>query len=108
MVKFMTSAEAVMLIKDGNTVALSGFLGMGHPEEISQAMEKRFLDTGTPRDLTLTFGASQNDGKGNWGLNRWGKEGLVKRIIAGHWGLQPDMVQLRLTTKLKLITSRKA
>lgn len=101
MAKFMAAKEAVQLIKNGDTVATSGFLGMGHPEEISRAVEKIFLETGSPHDLTLTFGASQNDGKGNWGLNRWGKEGLVKRIIAGHWGLQPDMVKLASENKVE-------
>ena len=75
MAKFMSADEAVKLIKTGDTVGISGFVGMGHPEELSKAIEKRFLETGEPRDLTMTFGASQNDGKSNWGLNRWGKEG---------------------------------
>jgi len=90
----MTAAEAVRLIKPGDTVAVSGFIGMGHPEEISKAVEESFLKTGLPHSLTLTYGASQNDGKSNWGLNRWCKEGLLKRIIAGHFNLQPDMVKL--------------
>lgn len=101
MARFMTAQEAAGLIKDGDTVAISGFLGMGHPEEISQAVEKRFLATGQPRDITLTFAASQNDGKGNWGLNRWAKEGLLKRVVAGHWGLQPDMVKLATENKIE-------
>ncbi len=73
--KIMTAEEAVKLIKPGATVAVSGFIGMGHPEEISKAVEESFLKTGTPNNLTLTYGASQNDGKSNWGLNRWCKEG---------------------------------
>lgn len=94
MTKVMTAAEAVRLIKPGDTVAVSGFIGMGHPEEISKAVEESFLATGIPHSLTLTYGASQNDGKSNWGLNRWCKEGLISRIIAGHFNLQPDMVRL--------------
>jgi propionate CoA-transferase len=101
MAVFMSSAEAVDLIKSGDTVAMSGFVGMGHPEEISKAMEKKFLETGEPRDLTLTFGASQNDGKSNWGLNRWAKEGLVKRVVSGHWGLQPDLIKMAVENKIE-------
>jgi propionate CoA-transferase len=67
---------------------------MGHPEEISKAVEESFLKNGVPNNLTLTYGASQNDGKSNWGLNRWCKEGLISKIIAGHFNLQPDMVKL--------------
>ncbi|MEN6438338.1 MAG: CoA-transferase [Syntrophobacter sp.] len=98
---FLSAEEAVKLIKNGDTVAISGFVGMGHPEEISKAMESRFLETGRPRDLTLTFAASQNDGKSNWGLNRWAKEGLLKRVISGHWGLQPDMIRLAVEEKIE-------
>lgn len=101
MAKFMSAEEAVKLIKTGDTVAISGFVGMGHPEEISLAMEKRFLETGEPRDLTLTHGASQNDGKSNWGLNRWGKVGLIKKVVSGHWGLQPDIIKLAVENKIE-------
>jgi propionate CoA-transferase len=101
MAKFISADEAVQMIKSGDTVAISGFMGMGHPEEVSLAMEKRFLETGEPRDLILTHGASQNDGKSNWGLNRWGKEGLIKRVIAAHWGLQPDIIRLAVTEKIE-------
>ena len=101
MAVFMSAEEAVQLVKSGDTVAISGFMGMGHPEEISSAMEKKFLETGQPRDLTLTWGASQNDGKSNWGLNRWGKEGLVKRVISAHWGLQPDFIKLAVGEKIE-------
>jgi len=101
MAQFMSADEAVKLIKTGDTVGISGFVGMGHPEEISKAIEKRFLETGEPRDLTMTFGASQNDGKSNWGLNRWGKEGLLKKVISGHWALQPDMIKLAVNNKIE-------
>ena len=51
--KVMTAEEAVKLIKPGDTVAVSGFIGMGHPEEISQAVENSFLKTGSPNNLTM-------------------------------------------------------
>lgn len=101
MAKFISADQAVQMIQSGETVAISGFMGMGHPEEISRAMEARFLETGEPRDLTLTHGASQNDGKSNWGLNRWGKEGLLKRVVAAHWALQPDIIKMAVTEKIE-------
>lgn len=101
MAKFMSADEAVKLIKTGDTVGISGFVGMGHPEELSKAIEKRFLETGEPRDLIMTWGASQNDGKSNWGLNRWAKEGLVKKVVSGHWSLQPDMIKLAVAEKIE-------
>ena len=95
MAKFISADEAVELIKSGDTVALSGFIvEWDTPEEVSMAIEKQFLETGQPRDLILTLAASQNDGKSNWGLNRWGKDGLFRRVISAHWGLQPDLIKL--------------
>ncbi|MHC1725642.1 MAG: acyl CoA:acetate/3-ketoacid CoA transferase [Syntrophobacteraceae bacterium] len=101
MAKFMTAEEAAKLIKNGDTVATTGFVVMGHPEEISRAIEKRFLETGEPSDLTLAFGASQNDGKSNWGLNRFAKEGLLKKVVAGHWALQPDLIRMAVENKIE-------
>jgi propionate CoA-transferase len=101
MAKFMSAEEAITLIKSGDTVAISGFVGMGHPEEISKAVEKKFLETGEPRNLTLTFGASQNDGKSNWGLNRWAKDGLLQKVVSGHWALQPDMIKMAIQDRIE-------
>ncbi len=101
MAAFISAEEAVELIKSGDTVGMTGFVGMGHPEEMSRAVEQKFLETGLPTGLTLVTGASQNDGKSNWGLNRWAKEGLVRRVISGHWGLQPDMIKLAVENKIE-------
>ncbi len=99
--KIVSAAEAVRHIKSGDTVGISGFIGMGHPAELTEALEKRFVDTGEPKNLTLTFGASQNDGKSWWGLNRFAREGFVKKIIAGHFGLQPDLNKLIVENKIE-------
>ena len=39
-------AEAIAIIRDGDTVAFSGFVGSGTPEELIAALEQRFVDTG--------------------------------------------------------------
>jgi len=39
--KIVTAAEAVVLIRDGDTVATSGFVGIGYAEEIAIALERR-------------------------------------------------------------------
>ncbi len=99
--KIVSAAEAVRHIKSGDTVGISGFIGMGHPAELTEALEQRFVETGEPKNLTLTFGASQNDGKSWWGLNRFAREGFVRKIIAGHFGLQPDLVKMIVENKIE-------
>ncbi|MDR3175182.1 MAG: hypothetical protein LBU06_01425 [Desulfovibrio sp.] len=98
--KVITADEAARLIKNGATVATVGFIGMGHPREIDVAIEKRFLETGEPNNLTLAIGASQANPAENTGLNRLVKEGLLSRVIAGHLNLQKDLAGLVNAEKL--------
>ena len=88
--KVVSAAEAVAVVRDGDMVATSGFVGVGTPDEIYLALERRFLETGRPRDLGLLFAAAPGDGKER-GLNRLAHEGLVRRAVGGHWSLVPRL-----------------
>ena len=98
--KLISSAEAAALLADGWTVSTSGFTGSGHPEGITTAIEKRFLDTGTPRNLTLIYAAGQGD-RATRGTGHFGHEGLVRRIIGGHWGAAPRLGALAVANKVE-------
>ena len=97
--KIVTAAHAASVIDDGATVATGGFVGNGFAEEIAIAVEQHFLDTGKPRNLTLMYAAGQGDGKSK-GLNHFGQEGMVGRVIGGHWGLVPALQKLAVEDKI--------
>ncbi len=101
--KVVSAQEAVRLVRDGDTIATSGFVGIGFAEEIAIALEALYLSTeeqylqasGKPKNLTLVYAAGQGDGKDK-GLNHFGHEGLLKRVIGGHWGLVPKLQMLAI------------
>ncbi|WP_319204309.1 acyl CoA:acetate/3-ketoacid CoA transferase [uncultured Ilyobacter sp.] len=99
-VKFVSANEAVDLIKDGSFVANGGFVGIGVAEEVLERLENRYKNTGSPRDLSLIYTAGQGDGKTK-GLNHFGQEGMVKKVIGGHWGLAPSLGKLANEEKLQ-------
>ena len=88
--KVVSAAEAVAIIRSGDMVATSGFVGVGTPDAVFVALEERFLATGQPRDLGLLFAAAPGDGKGK-GLNRLAHDGLIRRAVGGHWSLVPKL-----------------
>ncbi|HMV38256.1 acyl CoA:acetate/3-ketoacid CoA transferase [Plasticicumulans sp.] len=97
--KVVTAAEAVRLIRDGDTLGTGGFVGIGFAEGLACALERRFLETGEPRNLRLVYAAGQGDGAER-GLNHLGHEGLVDSVVGGHWGLVPKLQKLAIDGRI--------
>ncbi|PIE74883.1 MAG: acyl CoA:acetate/3-ketoacid CoA transferase [Deltaproteobacteria bacterium] len=98
--KIVSAREAVDLIQNNDTIAASGFVGTGIPEKILIELENKYLNEKTPRDLTLIYTAGIGD-RQDKGMNRFGHEGLLKRVIGGHWGLVPKLSKLAMEEKIQ-------
>ncbi|QGY05136.1 acyl CoA:acetate/3-ketoacid CoA transferase [Methylobacterium mesophilicum SR1.6/6] len=88
--KIVSADEAVAILQDGDMVAVSGFVGIGTPDELILALARRFESGAGPHGLGLMFAAAPGDGKER-GLNRLAIPGLVKRVVGGHWALVPKL-----------------
>ncbi len=99
--KFRTAEQAVALIRDGATVALiGGGGGLMEPTCVFRAVSRRFLETGAPRNLTVVHALGIGDKKTE-GMNHFAHEGLVRRVIGGHWVWSPRMQALARDEKIE-------
>ncbi len=99
--RFVAAAAAAALIKDGDTVAISGNgAGMVSAEAIFEAIERRFLETGHPNNLTLVHSLGLGD-RDALGTNRFAHEGLVRKVVAAHFTWSPKMQQLVRDEKIE-------
>lgn len=99
--KFMSADDAVKRIQDGDTVALiGGGGGLMEPMHTLRAVSRRFLASGLPRDLTVVHALGIGDRKTE-GMNHFAHEGLVKRVIGGHWVWSPKMQAMARDEKIE-------
>ncbi len=99
--KFMTAAQAANLINNNDTVGLmGGGGGLMEATCLFEAVQARFLSNQTPRDLTVVHALGIGDKKTK-GMNCFAHEGLVKKVIGGHWVWSPTMQKLALDEKIE-------
>ena len=98
--KIVSAQEAILLIKDGDTVATGGFCGAGFAEDLAIYLEEQYLETKKPKGLTLLYAAGQGDYV-NRGLNHFGHEGLVTKIVGGFFGAAPKLSRFVIENKIE-------
>ena len=92
-VAVLAPGDVVASVPDGATVALTDSGVFLEADALFAVLERAFLETGHPRDLTLVHALGIGDGERS-GLNRFAHEGMVARVIGGHWSWSPAMQRL--------------
>lgn len=98
--KLCALEDALALIKDGQTIAFTGFGGSAHAEAFSRGLGDFFFAHRRPRDLTVVHAA----GQGNWadkGLEHIAHEGLLRRVIGGHYATCRTIGKLVVENKIE-------
>ena len=98
--KFVSVEQAVALVHDGDTLATGGFVSLGLPEYLHLKLEERFLSTKAPKDLTIFYAAGQGSSNHS-AMDHYAHEGMVKRVVGGHWALIPEMQKLAFDNKIE-------
>ena len=93
-VRFLSADQAAALIKDDDVVGLTGGGGgLVEASVLHAAVERRFLETGHPRNLTCIHALGIGD-RQERGMNRFAHVGMTSRVIGGHWVWSPRMQQM--------------
>ncbi|MFI5020330.1 MAG: acyl CoA:acetate/3-ketoacid CoA transferase [Alphaproteobacteria bacterium] len=97
----VTADEAVKIIRSGDTLLVGGS-GGGHavPEAVMSAVERRFLSTGEPRELTVVHPVGLGD-DASLGVGHFAHEGLLKRDVGGTFVNSPKLSELSLADKIE-------
>jgi propionate CoA-transferase len=106
--KFCSAEQAVSLIKNYDTVNIVASGGGFQDADLTyRALEKRFLETGEPNNLTfvhITGVGGRNVLKGDGpesGMGYFAHKGLVKRVIGGHWVWSKGMGKLSIDEEIE-------
>ncbi|AKL93940.1 butyryl-CoA:acetoacetate CoA-transferase alpha subunit [Clostridium aceticum] len=82
MSKVKSMNEAMSLIKDGMTIMIGGFMGIGTPEIFIDAMVEKGV-----KDLTII---ANDTGLPDKGIGKLIAKKQIKKVIASHIGLNPE------------------
>ncbi|CAJ0999275.1 Acetate CoA-transferase YdiF [Sodalis praecaptivus] len=102
--RIVSADDAVSLLRDGDTVMIGG-TGGGHavPEALLEALERRFQQQDSPRQLTALHPVGLGD-RGKRGASRLAHSGLLKRVVCGTLVDSPALAQLALDNQIEAWT----
>lgn len=101
MVKIVSAAQAAQLVPSDATVLVDGSGGgVNEPAAILLALEERFKDVQQPSNLTVVHISGMGEGRGG-GIDRFAHDGMVKRVIGGHWGWSTRMQEMAFAEKIE-------
>jgi len=84
--KIVSVDEAVQLVKSGASVTICASSGLLAPDNILEALGRKFEQTAEPSDLTIVLPIAVGDGT-IAGLEHLAHRGMLKRLIAGSYTL---------------------
>ena len=100
-IQFLDSEKACALVPDNATIGLiGGGGGLLEASLLHEHMEQRFLETGKPVGLTCIHALGIGDRESR-GMNRFAHQGMVRKVIGGHWVWSPRMQQLARENKIE-------
>jgi propionate CoA-transferase len=87
------------MVQDGMSFTTSGFVASAMPEALNKAREQRFLESGSPKDLTLFYAAAQGNRDGSGADNS--PRGDAQACHRGHYNMVPELGKLINADKLE-------
>lgn len=102
--KVITTNEAASLLRDGDTILIGGS-GSGHavPEALIEAVERRYLEQGLPKNITAIHPVGLGD-RVQKGASRFAHKGLLKRVVCGTIVDAPPLAQMAAEDKIEAYT----
>ena len=92
--QFLSADEAAAMIADDAVVGLvGGGGGLVEASLLHEAVERRFLESGHPQNLTCLHALGIGD-RQERGMNRFAHSGMTRKVIGGHWVWSPRMQQM--------------
>lgn len=103
--KICSAAEAAALIKDGAFLVCAGNMSNCLAEEICAAIEERYTQSGSPKNMTIMSASGVGDmgpaGSVFRGFEHFAHEGMIKRVIVGHNGSNHSIMEMQANLKVE-------